>query len=208
MIIAVAGLPGSGKSLYAAWWMAQAFARAGRRLIATNLELTESHPAYRVAVKMDEDYVWDGKKGFWDRLPPAPWTIVVDELDQWFDAQEATQLNRKTSARAYWKQHRKMGHTVMLLVQDISNLYVRIRRQVSELVVCWRDGEGLSPGIFAYLPKSWRQYRRAVYLGPEPFKQQVGVGAMSEAQARVVYGWYKTTQTFGLGGAYRVGGVA
>jgi hypothetical protein len=210
MIRVVLGKPGSGKTLYMLWLMGQYLA-AGRP-VATNIRLTKACPFYnRVAMLDDDEAKWPvfqepdkdrdiPYRAFWHYLNPnglaGPWAIFVDEADNYWDSSEFGRLNVAKDVRLYHKQHRKLKHDIIYSVQNLDNLYVRVRRMVQSFVVC--EYTRRSSRLYKYLPSWCQKFCRAEFtseqFGP---KTLVGNGSFTWWEAKKMFTWYTTEQLIG-----------
>jgi len=201
-ISVVQGPQGGGKSLYGAWLLAQMVEFGSYDVCATNMECTPLHPAFDELVALgDEDApVWDGTLGFWDVLPDNSF-VVIDEADIFFHNSESRDL-AKTSARLFFKQHRKRRFDIVLIVQEFEQLWnlLRSRSFTQEFVVCECDsvrmaGDWRARMVQACIPRSAWRFRRWVYSVWPPRKAPpLDTGVLTFKQAREIYGWYRTEQ--------------
>lgn len=200
MIQLIVGKKGHGKSLCAVWQMYQSWA-AGRT-IATNIELLPAHPAYDDVYFLDEEqYPIVSERGcFFNWFPPGM-DYFIDEADVYFDSSDHAKIVRQV--KLYLKQLRKRGDRVFMLVQDVDNLWVRIRRLTDETVVCVKDCELVPPNgmprwLFRLMPESYHRFNRLHFsswkLRPQHFQHEAYF-TMDEAKA--MFGWYNTRQLIG-----------
>lgn len=104
-----------------------------KRPVVTNIKLLEGCPFYNDAIEVgtDEFPIWDNAKqvGFWDFIRPYRLEgacLVFDEADVFFDCTDHSQFGK--ACHVALKHHRKLGLDLLFIVQNVSNLYVRIRR--------------------------------------------------------------------------------
>lgn len=205
MLRLCAGLPGSGKTLFALWTIGQAVQRG--RPVATNIRLNPECPFYNDVVLLDDD---EGQypvcrmpdegmgpyKAFWHYLDSFchGWYIVIDEADNVWDSSPNTKYSN--DARLYFKQHRKLGHDLLLIVQDVNNLWVRIRRMVQSFVVC--EYTRRSDRITRFLPVSWSSFIRGEFSSPQMTPDSlIGGGRFWYDEGKEMFGWYDTDQLLG-----------
>lgn len=205
MITIICGDPGSGKTLYALYLMQDAV-RSGRKLY-TNIELLPACPFASRAAKIDEEK-WPilhgepGKpdyKAFWHYVLPGS-VVVIDEADAWFDCTDHGSLPR--DIRLFHKQHRKLGLDLIYLVQNLKNLYVRIRRMAGRYIVC--EWNYRSSRTVQLLGKSWSRFLRGEFTS-ELFTpgNMTGEGYFTYAEASAMFNWYRTDQLLGDTKFYR-----
>ena len=203
MIKVVLGLPGSGKTLYMLWLMQQ-YVNSGR-LVASNIRLTDRCPFKNAVALLDDD---EGKfpvctegdkkkkesyRAWWHYLGPN-WVIFIDEADTYFDSSDYRDLQR--DVRIYFKQHRKLRHDIILSVQNVDNLYVRVRRMVQAWVLC--DFNRRSSRLMQWLPGDWSRFLRAEYGTPQLRDDSLlGTGYFWMNEARQMFSWYDTEQLLG-----------
>jgi len=209
MIKGVTGLPGSGKSLYLLWVIWQAV-RSGRP-VATNIELTPNCPFSDDVILLDDSseypvFVQRGKetRAFWHFMPPGV-LYVIDEADNYFDSMDFTRLHEAgNDVRLYFKQHRKRGDDLVLAVQNLDNLWARIRRMVQSWVIC--DWNYRSRPLFKYFPIRWSKFVREEY-GHESMREGtfLSAGFFSYREAQELFGWYRTEQLIGDIASYKWG---
>lgn len=214
-IYVVLGDPGNGKGIYAMSLVEQTVL-SGRKLY-TNIELTEQCPYQEDVARIDDDAGnWpvyrgtpakDGKSAsddyvaFWHYTLPGS-VVMIDEADLYFDCTDHSGMGR--DVRAFLKQHRKLGLDLIFIVQNLANLYVRIRRLATAYDYCewtWRS-------------KAWPQklavligHKRAMNLTwfvrsryrDDRFSEggHLGDGFLSYEQASRYFGWYPTEQLLG-----------
>ena len=204
MIQCICGPTGGGKSLYAVWLMHQ-LAKSGRR-IATNIELTDKHPAYNQVFKIGTEQfpILDKDKAFFSYFPRdarghSGMNYFIDEADIDLDC---TYWNSMADqVRIYFKQHRKLKDNIFLIVQDPNFLYNRIRSLVHEYVWCTMDGDLSWAGnrlLMHLIPKHYWRYRRASFshIDMKP-THLLRTGSMSFAEGQRYWSWYKTEQLIG-----------
>lgn len=135
MIYALLGDMGSGKGIFSMEMMEQQW-RIGRT-IATNMELLPGCPFHEQAIRIgtkewpivgDDLCIWD----YAHLLRGA--FILIDEADIDFDCSDHAKLERR--AKAWLKHSRKMGQDIVFVLQNLSNLAVRIRRLIQLVWVC------------------------------------------------------------------------
>lgn len=145
-------------------------------------------------------------KAFWHYMPPQ-WVYFIDEADNYFDSMDFTALkNVGDDCRLYYKQHRKREDVLILSVQNLDNIWNRIRRMVQKFIVC--ENTRRSMRIMSYLPISWSRFVRAEY-GHESLREEslLGSGYFSYSEAQRMFSWYRTDQLVGGAWRYKWGGV-
>lgn len=165
MIRLIAGINGSGKSLYSSFLLA----REAKR-IYTNLRLTPAHPAFSRAVLIGtpEMPILCERCGYgvWDYVKDNS-HVLIDEADLFFDAFCYERL-RKSGAWLWFKQHRHHGLDVTLVPQAVETLYNRLRLLAGECVVCERETaetmRASADWLYWFWPKKWYPWRRTVCL--------------------------------------------
>lgn len=206
MIKGVTGLPGSGKTLYLLWVMQQAV--LGGRAVATNIALTERCPFFNDVIFMDDEeypvFELKGKeaRAFWHYMPPGC-LYVIDEVDNYFDSMDFTRLHDAgNDTRLYFKQHRKRRDDLVLCVQNLDNLWTRIRRMVQSWVVC--DWNYRSYPLMKWLPISISKFWRGEF-GHESLRAEtfLSSGYFTYAEAEEMFSWYDTEQLIGGADLYR-----
>lgn len=225
MIKGILGMPGAGKTLSMVEYIGYFLNRG--RVVATNIELLPACPYYNYVVKIGTPefpifahpkYEGEGRnrrqvcghRAFWHYMP-GDVDYVIDELDNHFDSMDFQRLNDAgEDVRLYFKQHEKhglAGDNIIYTVQDLDNLWTRIRRMTQTWVVCensWRS----SP-LMQKLPRSMTKFLRAEFadknLRPESL---VAEGYLTYKEASKMFGWYKRTQLIGDPAQYRWGGAA
>lgn len=217
MVTVLCGKPGDGKTLYAVWQLAVA-ACAGRPC-ATNIRLTPEHPGYDRICLLDDDEgkcpVYEGKppnhRAFWHYLPPGTF-VVIDEADWYFDCTDHSAMAR--DVRQYLKQHRKRGDDIVFIVQNVQNLYVRIRRLAAKFIVA--EWNYRTERIWRWFPITWSRFLRSEFSSDLfAASTHLGDGHFSYGEAQRLFTWYRTDQLIGdthfyqaMGGRHGVGGSA
>ncbi|HEV2293803.1 MAG TPA: zonular occludens toxin domain-containing protein [Tepidisphaeraceae bacterium] len=213
MIYVVGGDLGSGKSLWSMDMM-QIAARMGRP-IYTNINLLPACPFHdRVAlIDTPEWPVFRERKtenevcAWWEYAVDGA-LIVVDEADLYFDCTDNSKMGK--DARAAHKMIRKVGWDIIYIVQNVPNLYVRIRRLASRFIICEHTYRTLR--VFRWIELALGKQRalslsrfiRAEF-GSEKLEpgSHRGDGYYSYNEASVFFGWYETKQLLGDFNFYR-----
>lgn len=138
---------------------------------------------------------------FWHYMP---WGVayVLDELDNLFDSMDFAKLAAVSrDARLYWKQHRKRGDVIVYAVQNLDNIWTRIRRMTESFVVC--EWNYRSSWIMSHMPKRWSSFLRAEF-SDESFNEQsvVTEGRFWYREATQLFSWYRTSQLVGDPSSY------
>lgn len=209
MITAVLGQPGHGKSLYAAWLINELAHSPAYSFVATNVALLPAHPAYKRVLAVGEGskipvYKPAREKGaepvfFWDFLTQGvgellgKCALVLDEYDKIFPS-GGFEPKHTEAVHWYHSQHRKHHHDVWVILQELDNLHVRIRRQVDRVI--WCENTAMSQAsTLRWLPKRLARLVRYSYSSrkcrPKDL-QETNSFLMSEAEE--IYGWYRTDQ--------------
>lgn len=207
MIYVVGGDIGAGKTLWSMEMM-EAAVNAGRP-VYTNIKLKPECPFMdKVAFVGDSDWPIyeekpnaEGLQAWWDYVTDDA-LFVCDEADLYFDCTDNSKMGR--DARAAHKMIRKVGWDAIYIVQNVPNLYVRIRRLASRFIICehnWRTER-----IFR-IAEMVLGADRAIYLsryiraefGSESLDQfsKRGEGYYTYREAKRYFGWYDTKQLLG-----------
>lgn len=218
MLTGVIGLPGAGKSLFLLSYL-EAAVRGGRD-VWTNLRIKECCPYFDQVHVMDDDFQrveWMGKKymgsrypvfqepdgvdgvpfrAFWHFCPPGA-VIIIDEIDNYLESGDWAKLRGVgREAHLYWKMHRKLGHDVCFTVQKLENLWVKVRRQTQEWVMCESDWRVLHPLLVRWMPDWALRFRRWRYQD-EKLKVELDAGTWTRREASRYFSWYDTKQILG-----------
>ncbi|MCC7168684.1 MAG: hypothetical protein IT565_14050 [Rhodospirillales bacterium] len=214
-IMVVVGDPGNGKGIYSMSLIEQVVL-SGRALY-TNIELTTDCPYQGDVARIDDPAGnWpvyrgnpprEGKRAsddymaFWHYTLPGS-VVIIDEADLYFDCSDFSAMGR--DIRAFLKQHRKLGLDLIFIVQNLANLYVRIRRLATAFDYCeWTWRSKAWPQKLANLIGRERAinltwFTRSRYRD-ELFTPggHLGDGFLSYKQASRFFGWYPTDQLIG-----------
>lgn len=201
MITIVSGGLGGGKTLYGLQWLGNQ-ALSGRPCY-TNIKLSDSCPFHNRVAFLDDDgdypvFRGDGKRepvrAFWQFCKPGG-AYVIDEADNYWDSMDFARLHEASEhARLYFKQSRKFGDDLVLIVQDIENLWGRIRRVTSMYIHC--ENTARSGSYFMrLLPRGLSQFLRVCHTGwPFTDNNFFLSGGMSYREASPMFTWYETSQ--------------
>lgn len=145
-------------------------------------------------------------RAFWHYMPRKV-CYVLDEFDNEFDSMDFAKLAQVSrDGRLYFKQHRKREDVIIYAVQNIDNLWTRIRRMTESFVVC--EWNYRTRPLLRYLPMSWSSFIRAefsdVSLSPRHF---IGEGYFKYREAAEMFAWYDTRQIVGDVSQYNWGAV-
>lgn len=208
MIYVIVGDPGMGKGIMACEFMEQAWL-AGRPVV-TNIDLLPACPFYDEAVKVGTpDFpIYDERSGlgFWDFIIPYGLkgaVCVFDEADVFFDCSDHSKMGKAVNVAL--KHHRKLKLDILLVVQNLSNLYVRIRR-LCNIVWAAEWTYRTAPGfqyIGEIIGQEWAKrltsFRRFQFQDIS-LRDPVGVTKMSYSAVKAKYfdnPWYDTDQLVG-----------
>jgi len=211
MIYLLAGEPRNGKGIMACEFMEQAWL-AGRAII-TNIALKPGCPFYDDAIMIGDDrfpvYNEATRKGFWEYIRPLKLegsVLVIDEADVFFDCEDFKGMAR--GLRNFCKHHGKLKMDCLFIVQNISNLNVRIRRLAGIIWVAewtWMSAPGfqaLAPFIGVEAAKALTTFRRWQF-GDVTLRNPIATHKTSYIQvARKFFRepWYDTDQLVGTWG--------
>ncbi len=213
MIYVVGGDLGAGKSLWAMDMMRRA-CDAGRP-VYTNIDLLPAAPFHSQVARIDtpewpvfrERQTPEQVCAWWEYAVDGA-LVVVDEADLYFDCTDNSKMGK--DCRAAHKMIRKVGWDIIYIVQNVPNLYVRIRRLASRFIVCehtWRTVRAFRWLEAALGPKRAIRYSRFIRaeFGSEDLSplSQRGEGFYSYSEAEEFFGWYETTQLLGEFSFYR-----
>jgi hypothetical protein len=204
MIYILSGDIGSGKTLHALEWMKHAVF-AGRPVF-TNIQLLPLCPFHDQVYFMD-DVEWPvlvgegpgdpSYKAWWHFTPPGS-LVIVDEADLYFDCGEHSRLGK--DVKSVHKMIRKIEVDIVYIVQNIKNLYVRIRRLASRFIVC--EWTYRTSPLFTYMPKSFSRFIRSEFMD-DTLTMHSRDGHISYREASLMFGWYRTKQLLGDLSIYR-----
>ena len=142
-----------------------------------------------------------GYQFFWEYVPTGA-LICIDEGDIHFDSADHKIFG--ANCKIYHKQSRKFDHDIIYIVQNVSNLYKRIRSLTGRFILAEHTYKTLRVmGIFQSLfGKSFAlSLSRFIYgeFRCDKFvpRNLAGVGHFSFAEARPMFGWYNTKQLLG-----------
>jgi len=186
--------------------------------VYTNIELMPACPFFDRVARVDDVEgqfpIYRGRPGkegnpaspdycaFWHYVLPGG-VVIVDEADAYFDCTDHSAVG--ADIRLFHKQHRKLGLDLIYIVQNIQNLYIRIRRLAQRFVLCewnWRSGRLFQMlGGFVGMERAMNMSRflRADF-GCEDFspRSHISDGYITYPEAREKYfRWYTTEQLLG-----------
>lgn len=208
MIYVIVGEPGMGKGVMACEFMEQAWL-AGRPVI-TNIDLLPGCPFYDDALRVGTDdfpiYSDATGLGFWDFIRPYKLegsVVVIDEADVYFDCTDHSRMG-KAVFHAF-KHHRKLKLDILLVVQNLANLYVRIRRLTNIVWAAewtWRTAPGFQ-FIGDFIGHDWAKHLtsfRRYQFQDISLREPVGCVKMPYSSVARKYfrnPWYDTDQLVG-----------
>lgn len=133
---------------------------------------------------------------FWHYMP---WKVayILDELDNQFDSMDFQKLAEVArDARLYFKQHRKRQDIILYAVQNLDNIWTRIRRMTETFVCCaWNYR---SNPLFRHLPITWSSFCRDEFSDPSFSENSlVSSGRFWYREAFELFQWYDTSQLVG-----------
>lgn len=136
MIKAVTGRPGEGKTCFAVQHIIIMELIKGKRAIYSNIEWHEKELeefclrlGYEIDVSRLKMIEQDNIDNFWNFVKKDS-LVVLDEVAEHFNSQHWNKI--KDEAGSYGRQHRKMGHEVYFVVQDLSHIYKQFRDLIQE----------------------------------------------------------------------------
>jgi len=190
MITLVSGINGSGKSLYAAWILAQNWTGP----IYTNMRLLPGHPAFHRIGQCGTPAFPVKQFRQWS-MPAARY--VIDEASLYWPCRSF-----KTNDGSFFDalaQHRKRGEDWVLVTQRPAQIDVAIRRLVGEYIYCWRDQMTWERdwGVFASLIPTWLGRYRRVHSVDAEAKTVIRAGEFTPAEAERLFSWYDTLAVIG-----------
>lgn len=208
MIHGVLGKPGHGKSLFLLWEIARLLLEGWD--VATNMSLTPECPFHDRVIRLDDgrhnvfqmpEKATPGREAvpyvaFWHYMP---WRVayVLDEIDNVFDSMDFMRLATESrDARLYFKQHRKRGDIIVYAVQNLDNVWTRIRRMTETFTVCaWNYR---TQKIFRYFPIWMSSFIHVQFsdamLSPDSY---VDEGRFWYREAQTMFTWYDSKQLVG-----------
>lgn len=145
-------------------------------------------------------------RAFWHFMPPGV-VYVWDELDNYFDSLEFLKYaNVAEDARFYFKQHGKRDDIVIGAVQDINNLWNRIRRMTESFILCEHNYR--TRPLLRKFPISMSSFIRTEFTDEslDP-RHMVDEGYFKYSEAAEMFSWYRTKQLVGNESKYRWGGM-
>lgn len=196
-ITVMVGLPGHGKSRQLARRIAMS-----RSLTLHNLELKPKHPRFndRTCFRIGEDHGLAIRKGQDDKsettelhgLPDfGPFggaEIYIDEADLLFDCKEHGKIGAEYMR--WLKFHRKKSQRIIFVVQNLKNLWVRIRRMSQTFQLCWHDYKTPSK-IWSVAPISLSRWWCSEFASEEQLARWVNAGGKGVKPLREGYEWYR-----------------
>ncbi len=201
------GMPGSGKGLHAIMAMEQALMR--RRKVVTNIKLSKACPWRKYVGFLSNRDVWDGKEGFWSRVPNEHF-IVIDEADNFFDADWGRMASDKfgsddpdvVTPRTYFKQHRHYFHDLLLVTQCIDNLWIRIKRVATQHLYC--EWSFRTTPLHRDIPIGWTKFHYITHVGVQLKPDAViSQGFQRYSVMQRYFDYYESDQIIGAGGGIR-----
>lgn len=205
-VTVMVGLPGHGKSR-------QCARRIGlsNSLVLHNMEFTRKHPrfadprCFRIgaefgcSIRDDKDKT--GLVSLPDFAPYGGVEIYLDEADYLFDCSEHQNIAKEY--KAWLKFHRKKSQRIIFVVQNLKNLWVRIRRMSQTFQLCWHDYK-MPHWLWTILPQSASRWWCTEFASEEMLTRWMNGGGkgckpLREGyewfnQGREVFGWYNTKQ--------------
>jgi hypothetical protein len=154
--------------------------------------IEHAHPGY-YPCRWEKERPVQWYRAFWHFLGPD-WVVAVSEATDYWDSMEFAAMPK--ICRAYFAQHRKLGHRLLLDFQNIDNLYNRVRRMMQLFILCEHNAR--HHWLWRHAPIEWSAFC-ADSFGAEQMNERTHVesGFISYREAMGMFKWYRTDQIYG-----------